>query len=118
MVVTRVSSSALATLLDASMPMESLTAWQQRKPVRAAASYSLGKEKFGAKDYAGAVVNFDKAIELNRAYVRAYYERGRAQAYLGDYDSAIASCMQVIKIDPGCARCLLPPGECEGATWW
>ena len=95
-----ISSNALATLLNASMPMEPLAEWQERKPVRAAAYYSLGVEKSDAKDYAGAIISFDKAIELNPAYVHAYYERGRAQAYLGNYDSAIASCMQVIKIDP------------------
>ena len=95
-----VPSSALAALLDASMPIEPLAEWQQRKHVRAAAYYSLGVEKSDAKDYAGAIVNLDKAIELNPAYVRAYYERGRAQFYLGDYDSGIASLTQIIKIDP------------------
>ena len=95
-----VPSGALAALLDASMPMEPLWEWQRRKPVRAAASYSLGVVKSDAKDYADAIVNFDKAIELNPEYVRAYYERGRAQSYLGDYDSAIASCTQVLKMDP------------------
>lgn len=95
-----VSASTLGALLDASMPMEPLTAWQQRKPVRAAASYSLGIEKSDAKDYAGAIIDFNKAIELNPEYVRAYYERGRTQARLGDNASAIASCTQTIKIDP------------------
>ena len=95
-----IPSDALAALLNASMPMEPLSEWQQRKPVRAAASYSLGIEKSDAKDYAGAVVNFDKAIELNPEYVYAYYERGRAQFYLGDHDSAIASCTQILEIDP------------------
>ncbi len=95
-----VPSSALAALLDASMPIEPLAAWQQREHVRAVASYSLGVEKSDAKDYAGAIVDFDKAIELNPEYLRAYYERGRAQFYLGDPDSAIASCTQVIKMDP------------------
>ena len=95
-----VSSSVLEALLAASMPMEPLSAWHQRKQVRAAAYYSLGKEKFGAKDYADAIVNFDKAIELDPTYVRAYYERGRAQDRLGVYDSAIASCAQVLEMDP------------------
>ena len=95
-----IPSSVLAALLEQSIPIEPLAAWQQRKPVRAAASYSLGVEKSDAKDYAGALVNFDKAIELNPEYLRAYYERSRAQFYLGDYDSGIASLTQIIKIDP------------------
>ena len=94
-----VPSSALAALLDASMPIEPLAEWQQRKHVRAAAYYSLGEEKFDTNDYAGAIVNFDKAIELKPEYVDAYHERGRAQFYLGDPDSAIASCTQILKID-------------------
>ena len=95
-----IPSSALEGLLDKSMPIEPLSEWQQRKPVHAAVYYSLGKEKLDLKDYAGAIVDFDKAIELNPEYVRAYYERGRAQGYLGDDTSAIASCTQVIKMDP------------------
>ena len=95
-----VSSSVLAALLDASMPIEPLTTWHQRKQVRAAAYYGLGKEKLGTEDYTGAIIDFDKAIEFNPAYVRAYYERGRAQAYLGNYDSAIAACTQVLEMDP------------------
>ena len=84
-------SSALEALLDPSVPIEPLPEWQKRKHVRAAAYYSLGAEKLDAKDYTGAIVDFDKAIELNPEYVRAYYERGRAQAYLDDYNSGIAS---------------------------
>ena len=109
-----VPSSALAALLDASMLMEPLSEWQQRKPVRAAASYSLGVAKSDAKDYAGAIVDFDKAIELNPAYVRAYYERGRAQFYLGDYDSGIASLTQIIKIDPEDADAYYGLGTVKG----
>lgn len=95
-----VSVASLEALLDKFTPMEPLAAWQQRKQVRAAASYSLGKEKFRVKDYAGALIDFDKAIEFNPAYVRAYYERGRTQDRLGDYDSAIAACTQVLEMDP------------------
>ena len=95
-----IPSNALVTLLDASMPIEPLSEWQQRKHVRAVASYSLGVEKSDAKDYAGAVVDFDKAIEFNPEYVYAYYERGRAQFYFGDHDSAIASCTRILEIDP------------------
>ena len=96
-----IPSSVIGALLDRSMPIEPLAEWQQRKQVRAAAYYSLGKEKLDAKNYAGAIVNLDKAIELNPEYVRAHYERAIAQVYLGNYASAIASCTRVIRIDPG-----------------
>ena len=96
-------SSSLEALLDKSMPIEPLKAWQKRKQVRAEAFYSLGVEKFRVKNYAGAIVDFNKAIELNPEYVRAYYERGRTQARLGNYDSAIASCTQVLEMDPDAA---------------
>lgn len=83
-----IPSNTLKGLLAQSMPVESLEAWQQRKPVRAEARYSFGERKFAVKDYAGAIVGFDKAIELNPAYVRAYYERGKAQSHLADIESA------------------------------
>ncbi len=95
-----IPSSALEVLLDSSMPIEPLADWQKREHVRAAAYYGLGKEKFDAEDYTGAIIDFDKAIGLNPGYTRAHYERGRVQAYLGNYDSAIASYAQVIKMDP------------------
>ena len=95
-----IPASALERLLDESIRMEPLAEWQQRKQVRAEASYSLGVEKFDFKDYAGAILDFNKAIELNPEYVRAYYERGRTQARLGNYDGAIASCTQALEMDP------------------
>ncbi|MYA71530.1 tetratricopeptide repeat protein [Candidatus Poribacteria bacterium] len=109
-----VSSSVLAALLDASMLIEPLTAWQQRKQVRAAAYYGLGKEKLDAEDYTGAIIDFDKVIEFNPEYVRAYYERGRAQAYLGDYDSAIAACTHVLEMDPNAADAYYLRGSIKG----
>ena len=83
-----IPSNTLKGLLAQSIPVEPLEAWQQRKSVRAEAHYSFGERKFTVKDYAGAIVDFDKAIELNPAYFRAYYERGRVQSHLGDIESA------------------------------
>ncbi len=95
-----IPSSALEALLDRSMPIEPLAAWQKREQIRTEAHYSLGVEKFSVKDYAGAIVDFDKVIERNPEYVRAYYERGRAQARLGNYANGITALTQVIKMAP------------------
>ena len=83
-----IPSNTLKGLLARAIPLEPLAAWQARKPVRAEAYYSFGARKFTVKDYAGAIVDFDKAIELNPAYFRAYYERGKVQSHLGDIASA------------------------------
>ena len=112
-----VSSSALEALLDTSMPMEPLAAWQQRKQVRAAVYYSLAKEKLDTKDYAGAIVDFDKVIEIDTEDADAYNNRGLAKFSLGKskstrgkvkkvkktqrfYEAAIADYTQAIKMNP------------------
>ena len=41
--------------------------------------FKLGKQKYNKKDYQGAIADFDKAIELNPKYARAYYNRGNAK---------------------------------------
>ncbi len=109
-----VSSNMLAVLFDASMPIEPLAEWQQREQVRAAVYYSLGEEKFDTKDYAGVIVDFERAIELNPEYLRAHYERGIAQANLGDYDGAIASCRHVLEMDPNEADAYYLRGSIKG----
>ncbi len=83
-----VPSNTLKGLLAQAMPVEPLEAWQQREPVRAEAHYSFGERKFAVKNYAGALVDFDKAIELNPTYVRAYYQCGEVQSHLADIESA------------------------------
>ena len=83
-----IPSNTLKGLLAQSMPVEPLEAWQQRKPVRAETRYSFGERKLAVKDYAGAIVDFDKTIELNPAYAYAYYARGKVQSHLGDIESA------------------------------
>ena len=109
-----VSSSALEALFDASMPIEPLAEWQRRKQVRAAAYYSLGKEKFGVKDYSGAIIDFDKVIEIDTEDADAYNNRGLAKFSLGEsetasgndkkaqrlYKAAIEDITRSIQIDP------------------
>src|SRR5437016_8996754 len=52
------------------------------------------------KDYDGAIANLTKAIELNRNYAEAYYQRGLARRQKGDIDGAISDYTSAIRINP------------------
>ena len=41
--------------------------------------FKLGEQKYNKKDYQGAIADYDKAIELNPKYARAYYNRGNSK---------------------------------------
>ena len=49
-----------------------------------------GKQKYEYKDYNGAIVEFNKAIQNDPNSAIAYYERGKAKQKLKDYKSAIS----------------------------
>lgn len=48
-----------------------------------------------------AIVDFNKAIELNPKYARAYLMRGRAYEALGDNDHAKADRDKALELEPG-----------------
>jgi tetratricopeptide (TPR) repeat protein/S1-C subfamily serine protease len=54
-------------------------------------------------DKKSAVIDYDKAIELNPKYATAYSNRGITKFELGDKIGAISDFEQAIKIDPGSA---------------
>jgi tetratricopeptide (TPR) repeat protein len=58
-----------------------------------------GLEKEKLKDYAGAVQEFKKAIELNPGYMNAYNNRGRAEMELKDYAGAIQDFNKAIELN-------------------
>ena len=60
-----------------------------RKRMRAETYYSRGITKYLSNDYKGAIVDFNKAIELNPEYTSAYNNRGFAKWELGDHKSAV-----------------------------
>ena len=95
-----IPSNALKALLTRSIPMERLAAWQKRKNIRAEAQHSRGETKYFAKDYKNAIVEFDKAIEINPEHIRAYYKRGRTKYKLDDYKGAIDGYTHAIKLNP------------------
>jgi lipoprotein NlpI len=62
--------------------------------------FNRGNYKSEQKDYAGAIADFNKAIELN--YDKAYNNRGLAKtAWRKDYADAIADFNKAIGLNPG-----------------
>jgi len=60
----------------------------------------LLKSLLGKKDRAASIADFDKAIELNPLFIKAYFNRGSTKYGMSDYASAIADFSKVIGIDP------------------
>ncbi|MBE9221959.1 tetratricopeptide repeat protein [Cyanobacterium stanieri LEGE 03274] len=62
--------------------------------------YNQGNFLRDRQDYAQAIEQYTRAIEINGDYVDAFYNRGLTYADLEDYDRAIADYTQAIEIDP------------------
>ena len=99
-----IPSNALKALLTKSAPLEPLTAWQKREHIRAEVHHSQGEQEYAAKKYKKAIVDFDRAIELNPEHVRAYYKRGNTKFKLENYTDAIEDYTHAIKLNPEHAR--------------
>jgi tetratricopeptide (TPR) repeat protein len=54
----------------------------------------------GKGDYAKAIADYSKAIEINPKDAATYYNRGLAWVYKGDYDKAIADFTKAIELNP------------------
>ena len=59
-----------------------------------------GFEKYDSQDYKVAILDFNKAIERDPKYYRAYYWRGRSKEESGDYIGAILDYNKVIELNP------------------
>ena len=109
-----IPSNALKTLVARSGPVEPLTQWRKRKPIRAYIYSVRGQRKYNANHYVEAIADFDKAIKLNPQKADAYYNRGLAKFTLGDlefvqgnlnsawklYGAGIQDSTQAIKLNP------------------
>ncbi len=108
-----IPSNALKVLLAKTYPLEPLSEWQKRKHIRAEVNYSRGETKYFAKDYKNAIVEFDKAIELNPEHIRAFYKRGNSKFKLENYTGAIDNYTHAIKINPQHARAYYNRGHAK-----
>lgn len=95
-----IPSNILKPLLEQSEFVEPLPEWQKRAQILAYVYFSKGKKKSGAENYEAAIVDFNKAIQLNPEYARVYFERGFAKYKIGDHIGAIDDYTQAIKFNP------------------
>lgn len=62
--------------------------------------FFAGTERFRAKDYKGAIAQYDKALKLNPEYTQAYLYTAFSYQYENDKDNACRNYRQALKFDP------------------
>ena len=73
-----------------------------------------GNAKTIIVDLSGAIADFTAAIELDKEYAKAYFNRGFAKNGLGDYDNAIADYDRALEINPQNADAYYNRGLAKG----
>jgi Tfp pilus assembly protein PilF len=63
--------------------------------------YNRGVDLLNEGKYQEAIAEFDKAIQLDPKYAKAYSNRGYAYTLIQQYDLGIADCTTAIQLDPG-----------------
>ena len=51
-------------------------------------------------EHSNAIKDFDRSIELDNRYFKAYLRRGDSKSAQGDFDSACADYQKVMELDP------------------
>ena len=110
-----IPSNLLKALLSQPTRMEPIEQWHKQELIRAYAYFVLGKTKFAAKDYDNAMIDLDKAIQMNPKFIYAYYGRGIAKSELGDYNGAIVDYDRYIELNPGDAEAYYRRGQAKEA---
>ena len=108
-----IPSNALKALLSQSTQVEPIEQWHKRQLIHAYAYFILGKTKFAAKDYDNAMIDLDKAIQMNPEFIYAYYARGIAKSTLGDYNGAITDYDKYVELNSGDADAYYRRGEAK-----
>jgi tetratricopeptide (TPR) repeat protein len=89
---------SLVILLSVSSVLASLPLIQNSE--EAAAHLKRGKSLFSKNDFAGAIENYNKAIELRPNWAEAYLQRGMARRMYGQLDGSVADYDKASELDP------------------
>lgn len=60
--------------------------------------FSRGNFKKLLGDYGSAILDFNKAIELDPSFSEAYYQRGIAKTFINDEDGAVSDFNKAIDL--------------------
>jgi len=91
----KLSTESVTRSVVASQPDEALT------PQKTKAQWmKKGNTHYDTKQYKEAIVNYDRAVQLDPNYAIAYNQRGNAYYYLKEYQKAIADYNRAIELDP------------------
>lgn len=90
----------------------SITTFSQKDSIL----FKSGNKKELTHDYAGAVIDWTKALKINPKFEEAYYKRAIAEVLnLQDYKAAINDFSKVIEIDPSRELAYVNRGQSEYA---
>lgn len=109
-----IPGSILKTLLDQAQVMEPLAQWQEREQIRGYAYLAQSKKHKINNNNETAIVDLDKAIQLNPDFFLSWFSRGRIKVCLGRskaedsnvavaqecYREAVADYTKAIKLCP------------------
>jgi tetratricopeptide (TPR) repeat protein len=73
--------------------------------------FNRGVMQYDRKDFAGAITNIKKSIELDSSNAMTYYYCAGAMFYLNDYTGAIANLDKVIELNPKMAEAYFNRGN-------
>ena len=85
----------------------------ENQPISPEAYQLWGALKDAMRDYEGAIVYFDAAIELNPDDAGAYINRGNAKAMLGQHTAAIIDFNTAIRLQPNDAEAYVNRGNAK-----
>jgi superkiller protein 3 len=83
----------------------------QNSDAQAKIAFNQGGSLLKQKQYAEAIKQFDKAIEIDPKYDKAYYMKGYALTRLKDYPEAIAAYEKVLQIAPNDSKTIFALGK-------
>ena len=86
-----IPSNALKALLRRSGSTEPLAQWQKRKQISACYYIAQANHKYNAERYEEAIVDLNKALQLNSEFIQAYYARASSKLKLGMSETGLGN---------------------------